>query len=460
MRIDAMLTGPGRASDSEGLGMDEALATAIGVEGYTYLYPLLLMDVTRAQATNVVHPGDLPFRGPAGAFVHARQFPEADFRDVVRPNFDTLYSAAWIDLSKEPAVLSVPDPGDLYYLLPMYNMFGEVFASPGSRTMGAGAQTILLTGPDWSGAVPSGMTHVPSNHRTVWIIGRTQASVATYGQVHAFQDGLALTRLSDWEAGHTSTVTGIKDPSIDDTTPPLRTVFVMEAAAFFGRAADLLEAYPGYVYDRSIQLRLERVGFVAGQPFDLSAQPLEVQQGLGSAVPIAQARITARQASLGTAVNGWRVTAENMGSYGQDYLQRAVVELIGLGANLPEDAIYPVTFVDSDGEPYDGSHDYVLHFDADALPPANAFWSLTLYDGEGFQVPNAINRFALGNRDPLPYNPDGSLDLLIQHAAPGADSEGRWLPAPKGAFNLCLRLYDPRPSALDGSWVPPAVRKA
>ncbi len=440
--------------------MDQSLATMIGVEGYTYLYPLLLMDTTRAQATNVVAPGDLPLRGPVGAFVHARQFPTAEFRDVVRPNFDTLYSAAWIDLSQEPTVLSVPHPGDLYYLLPMYNMFGEVFASPGARTMGPGAQTILLTGPDWSGVVPSGMTQVPSNHATMWIIGRTQASVATYGQVHAFQDGLALTRLSDWEAGRATTVTGIKDPTIDDQTPPLRTVFAMDAATFFARAADLLTKYPGYVFDRSVQLRLERIGFVAGQPFDLGAQSPEVQQGLANAVPAAQARITARQASLGIAINGWRVSAENMGSFGQDYLQRAVVELIGLGANLPEDAIYPVTFIDADGEPYDGVHDYVLHFDADALPPANAFWSLTLYDGEGFQVPNAINRFALGNRDPLPYNPDGSLDLLIQHAAPAAGSAGRWLPSPDGAFNLCLRLYYPQPSALDGSWVPPAVHKA
>ena len=440
--------------------MDQALATTIGVEGYTYLYPLLLMDTTRAQATNVVAPGDLPLRGPAGTFVHAREFPAAEFRDVVRPNFDTLYSAAWVDLSQEPTVLSVPDPGDLYFLLPMYNMFGEVFASPGARTMGNTAQTILLTGPDWSGAVPSGMTHVPSNHTMVWIIGRTQASVATYEQVHAFQNGLALTRLTDWEAGRPTTVVGVKDPAIDDVTPPLRTVFEMDAATFFARAADLLATYPGYVFDRSVQLRLERIGFLAGQPFDLSAAPAEIRQGLIAAVAAAQERITARQASLGIAVNGWRVLAENMGSFGQDYLQRAVVELIGLGANLPEDAIYPVTFIDADGEPYNGSHDYVLHFDVDAPPPANAFWSLTLYDGEGFQVPNTINRFALGNRDPLPYNPDGSLDVLIQHASPGADSEGRWLPSPKGAFNLCLRLYYPTPSALDGSWMPPAVRKA
>jgi hypothetical protein len=157
-------------------------------------------------------------------------------------------------------------------------------------------------------------------------------------------------------------------------------------------------------------------------------------------------------------VNGWRIATENIGNYGTDYLQRACVELIGLGANLPEDAIYPIVYVDADGNPFTGSSRYVWHLAKDELPPVHAFWSLTLYDAEGFQVANDLNRFAIGDRDDLRFNDDGSVDIAIQHDA-CTEGTSNWLPAPADGFNLCAPLYYPKPEVLDGTWTPPAVTK-
>ncbi len=148
-----------------------------------------------------------------------------------------------------------------------------------------------------------------------------------------------------------------------------------------------------------------------------------------------------------------------MGVYGNFYLKRAIIAMIGLGANAPEDAIYPVLMADADSQPLTGDHDYVLHFGPADLPPVRAFWSVTMYDAEGFQAANPLNRFVIGDRDPLHYNPDGSLDLYLQHDSPGSDNETNWLPAPKGPLGITMRLYCPQPSVLNGTWAPPPVRR-
>jgi hypothetical protein len=140
-------------------------------------------------------------------------------------------------------------------------------------------------------------------------------------------------------------------------------------------------------------------------------------------------------------------------------VKRAIVAMIGLGANLPEDAVYPLLQHDADGQALDGGNDYVIHFDADGLPPVEAFWSVTMYDGQGFQSANELNRFAIGDRDPLQYNADGSLDLYLQHANPGPDKQANWLPSPTGPVGVTMRLYAPKDSVLDGTWAPPPVTK-
>lgn len=438
--------------------VDAQTAYDIGVEGYTFLYPLVLMDVTRRQMTNVEAAGQVTGRGPADVFVNIPAFPLAGFRDVVRPNFDTLYSVAWLDLRREPRIVSVPTAGTLYYLLPMYDMWGEVFACPGTRTTGGGAGDFAVTGPGWEGKAPEGVRRYDAPTSWVWIIGRTQASVATYDLVHAFQAGLTITPLSAW-GGKPPAVKGTIDPAVDGTTPPLRQVFALDAGAFFGYAAELLQQHAPHFQDYLMLDRLARIGFDPGEPFDLSKADPAVQQALARAVPDAQQKISTQQTRLGRQVNGWEIITSNMGNYGTDYLTRACVELIGLGANLAADAIYPIAYADADGRPFIGAHRYLWHLDKAALPPVNAFWSLTLCDREGFQVANDLDRFAIGDRDDLQFNSDGSLDIYIQHDKPDGGTSN-WLPAPQGVFNLCARLYYPKPEVLDGTWVPPAVTKA
>ncbi len=163
--------------------------------------------------------------------------------------------------------------------------------------------------------------------------------------------------------------------------------------------------------------------------------------------------------TLAPVVSGWSMNTNTMGVYGNYYLKRAIVAQLGLGANLPEDAIYPINLADESGKPLDGANKYTLHFDRGAMPPADAFWSVTLYDPEGFAVANPLNRFAVSSWMPFKYNDDGSLDLYFQNESPGENKEANWLPAPKGAFNLTMRLYAPRSDALTGKWSPPPVKQ-
>ena len=148
-----------------------------------------------------------------------------------------------------------------------------------------------------------------------------------------------------------------------------------------------------------------------------------------------------------------------MGVYGNYYLKRAIIAAVGLGANVPEDAIYPFNLGDESGRPLDGANKYVIHFEKGDMPPVSAFWSVTLYDSEGYQVPNALNRFAISSWMPWKHNGDGSLDLYFQNESPGKDKEANWLPAPKAPFNLTMRLYAPKSEALTGKWNPPPVMR-
>jgi len=432
----------------------------IGLDAYLYLYPLVLMDVTRLQGTNV-EEGKVPMRGPMNTFVHAPAFPPAEFRDVVRPNFDTLYSSAFLDLTKEPIIVSVPDTAGRYYMLPMLDMWTDVFANPGKRSTGTKAGHFALVAPGWSGKLPDRVSRIDSPTGMVWIIGRTQANgPADYPAVHKIQASYKLTRLSEW--GKTPAAVKAKiDPAVDMKTPPMLQVNNMPAGRFFAYGAELMKINPPHMTDNDMVARIKRIGIEAGKSFDLAKADPAVQTAMERAAKDALKLMQEKQKSLAPLINGWQVGVENMGVYGNSYMRRAIVAMVGLGANLPEDAIYPLTFVDSDSKPLDAANKYVLRFGKDEIPPADAFWSVTLYDKDGFPVPNELKRQALGDRDKMTCGSDGSLEIYVQAASPGKDKEANWLPAPKsGPFNLTLRLYAPRREVLIGKWVPPAVRRA
>jgi hypothetical protein len=234
----------------------------------------------------------------------------------------------------------------------------------------------------------------------------------------------------------------------------------MPSGKFFATAAEILKLQPPHVTDQPILAQMRRIGIEPGKSFDLDKADPAVKAGLANVPTDGQKLMAWKVATLARVVNFWSMNTDTMGVYGNYYLKRAIVTQLGLGANLPEDAIYPINLADDTGKPLDGGNAYVLHFDKGATPPVDAFWSITLYDPEGYQVANPLNRFAVSSWMPFKIDPDGSLDLYFQNASPGADKEANWLPAPKGAFNLTMRLYAPRSEALTGKWNPPAVTKA
>jgi hypothetical protein len=436
-----------------------AQARAIAVEAYVYTYPLAMMDATRRLMTNVP-PGVKPGLGPANAFHHFRAYPTADFREVVRPNFDTLYSSAWLDLTKQPMVISIPDSGGRYYLAPLMDMWTDAYAVPGKRTSGTAAASYAVVPPGWSGTLPAGVERIDSPTVYNWLIGRTQTNgTADYAAVHAFQDGFKITPLSQWGKPAAAPAPFVSDPTVDMKTTPPNQVDGMTGDKYFAYVAELMKLHEPHATDWSTVARLKRLGIVPGQSFDIGKADPVVRQALLDAPKAAQALIKQTTPTIAKVVNGWQMHTDTMGVYGNSYLKRAVIAVIGLGANQVDDAIYPMNVADADGKPMDGNNDYVLHFSKAELPPVDAFWSITMYDGAGYQAANSLNRFAIGDRDALKYNADGSLDIYMQNASPGADKEANWLPAPKGPLGITMRLYAPRPEVADGRWVPPAIKR-
>jgi hypothetical protein len=449
---------PAAVAQSAPPAITEQEAHAIGVDAYLYLYSLVTMDVTRRQMTNT-EPGKELGKGPMNMFVSIPEYPPPDFKSVVRPNFDTLYSSAWLDLTKEPMIVSAPDTDGRYYLLPMLDMWTDVFASPGWRTTGTQASNFLVTPPGWSGSIPSGMARINAPTPYVWIIGRTKTDgPPDYPAVHKIQAGYKITPLSQWGQAPKPIEAKI-DPNVDMKTPPKLQVDTMSAGKFFAHAADLLKTNPPHLTDEPILAQMKRIGIEPGKSFDMASVPPAVRKGLEDVPAHAQKLMAWKISSLARVTNQWLMNTDTMGVYGNYYLKRAIIAQQGLGANLPEDAIYPNNLGDESGQKLDGANKYTIHFSKESLPPVRAFWSITLYDAQGFQVPNSLNRFAVSSWMPFKYNPDGSLDLYIQNESPGRDSEANWLPGPKGAFNLLMRLYSPKSEALTGRWNPPPVTR-
>ncbi len=452
--MSAMLFIAGCAQQEAGqLSAERALA--LSEQAYVFGYPLVLMHVTQQVSTSVPAPSGVA--APVNQLAHLRAFPDASFRAVVRPNLDTFYSIAWLDLSAEPMVLSAPAAGDRYYMLPMLDGWTNVFASPGSRTTGAESGSWAIVGPGWSGELPTGVSRIDAPTHMVWVIGRTQVDGRSdYEAVHQFQDQLDLRPLSDWgDASYSPPQDVPVAVGVDRGTPPPDQVAAMDAGTFFETLAELMKSNPPAAEDAEAVAEFMAIGLVPGEGFQLPEEP-EIASAIEQGVAAARARIAATQ--LGDVRSGWSYMLEDIGTYGTAYLQRAAVALFGLGANVIEDAVYPVAEADAEGVAFSGEHRYVMHFAADELPPVQAFWSLTLYDERGYLVENPIDRYAIGDRDPLTFKDDGSLDLLIQREVPEGGTSN-WLPAPDGLFGLVLRLYWPGQAILEGSWLAPAVNR-
>jgi hypothetical protein len=428
-------------------------------EAYIYGYPLVTMDMTRRQQTNVRVTDDA--HAPMGQLIKMRAYPAVDNKGAAAPNADTMYTMVWYDLSTEPWVFSIPDMGDRFYIMPMLSSYNEVFHVAGSRATGGNPQKFVITGPGWSGPLPAGLTQVKSPTALVWVCGRIYCTGTPedYKAVHALQDQYASAPLSAYGKPYTPPP-GLVDEKFDMKTAVRKQVNDLPLDEFFSYLARLLRANLPKPEDAPIVARMAKIGIVPGQEFDRSKLPV-----LGKKLDPKLALLEmVRTMKAKEAVNGWLYWTSDAGSYGTDYEQRAMVTLIGPGLNFPQDALYPFSEKDAEGKEYDGAtHKYVMRFEKGQMPPVKGFWSLTMYDPEFFFVPNPINRYNLSQRDKLVANPDGSVDLYLQAESPGPDKEANWLPAPKGKFIPMLRLYWPKdtpPSILDGSWKPPALKRA
>jgi hypothetical protein len=429
---------------------------AVASDAYVFGYPLITMELTRRIITNVAEVKGT--RGPMGHIIKLRAYPDASYRDITAPNADTLYTTAFFDVGDEPWVLSVPDMKGRYFLLPMLSAWTDVFAVPGSRTTGTGAQTYLVTGPGWSGAVPAGMTQLKAPTALVWLLGRIYCTGTPedYAAVHALQDQFKLSPLSAWGKDYTPPA-GKVDASLDMKTPTRDQVNALSTKEYFSLLADLMKRNPPSAADAPALERFKTVGLEPGKSFEVDKLDARIDERLPK---LSYHRIMLHLASI-SRQNGWIFTTK-AGVYGTDYLQRALVTAIGLGANRPQDAVYPMSQRYSLLEAYEGSHKYELRFPKGQTPPVRGFWSLTMYDEQMFFVANPINRYSMSVRTNPKYEADGSLVIYIQNESPGADKEANWLPAPKGKFHLMLRLYWPdenAPSIIDGSWVIPPVKR-
>ncbi len=427
---------------------DAEKQTALAAQAYIFGYPLLIMDATRREMTS----------GPNGQnltnhIFHAREFPDHTFTDVVSPNADTLYSFAWLDLSDSPVVFSLPDTGDRYYVMQFLDAWTNDFASLGSRTTGNRAGTFLITGPAWKGDVPHGMTQVEAPTNMVWILGRTQTNGKDdYAAVHAIQDKYSARPLVE-----------VSLPAVTpdtDNASPLEKVERLDAASFFSELNRLMVNNPPTDADALLLDNLAALSIGPGREFDMAKMPPNVMDAIEKGTAAGLAAIREVDAStLSRRMNGWTILPESVGHYGTNYLLRAFIARFGLGANLPEDAVYPTISADADGAHLNGQNRYIIRFAPGQLPPVNAFWSISMYNDQQRFVDNPLGRYAIGDRDPLTADADGGLTLYVQHDSPGADREANWLPAPAGEFNLIMRLYWPKPAILNGTWPMPGLEK-
>jgi len=424
-----------------------------GAQAYMYGYSLVLMETTNKVITNRNNG-----YAPVNHFSLVRKFPNHLFREVVRPNCDTLYATVWFDLSAEPIILSVPDMGDRYYVMPFMDAWTNVFAYVGTRSTGNGSGHFLVTGPDWKGTVPEGIKKIQSPTNMTWLIGRIQTNgKKDYVNVHKLQDQLALTPLSRWQAGPPHPAF-IKKTSPSQTSDTKAMVAAMDSTAFFSTLARLMGKQPPAAADALMLKTLAEFGVVPGKTFDLKTLGFLRRLMLTKALEVTRGKLDEITESDRSSENKWAVIREGIGTYATNYDVRALVAMIGLGALEPAEAAYPNADMDIEGKPLSGNNRYRIHFDAGKTPPVDAFWSLTMYDERGFLIDNPIQRYALGDREPLEFNADGSLDILIRHEQPETNMSN-WLPAPGGAFAVTLRLYLAKAEFLDGTWKLPPIER-
>jgi hypothetical protein len=430
-----------------------------------YVYGLSLVDVhetvKRFQVRNLI------------TSIDALETPENE--TTVSPNVDTAYTVGWIDLTNDPVVISLPDTGGRFYTIQLMDAYSNSFSYIGSGSTGTQAGDYAILPPGWSGTLPSGVTPVQSPTNTVWLLGRTLVNgTADLANVKPILQKIVATPLVEWELGQRGLA------NVEDAYPTQKPITTPAGTSFIATLNQEMTIDPPPAGDDCAVNALTPAGVVLPHPTNAQSVAADYQNGISdpsgsSASSPASAAVAAGTADAlkiiaaaastinrgaANAHKGWDVLGNWVGNYGELYLPRAIIATNLLGANIPKQAIYPTDYQDIKGLTLDGSRSYKLTFPRGKLPPVSAFWSLTMYNPQNYLYANQIDRYEVGNRTGgLVYGHDGSLTIYIQHAEPPTVAgRANWLPAPTGSFHLILRLYQPQPSVLDGTWkVPPVI---
>jgi hypothetical protein len=413
----------------------------IAADGFVYGYAPVALTRTRANMTCLL---------PINQLHNQSQMSGPDSRTVVAPNVDTLYSVAWLDLRSGPILLTHPEMGDRYFGFQLLDIYSNVFANVGTRETGSAAGSFLIAPPGWSGTAPAGAQLIESPTWDSWVIGRTLVeSMEDLPAAQAAQKQYSMRVL-----GPAPVTTPPSLPPNDCGNNPAPQAVGASGPAFYDELAAVLAANPAPEEDGPLLAEIAELGVTPGAT-PSAGDPQDVE-ALASGVVLGSERIDDLIAEGSDGDPGSWSSLEDAGRYGTDYLHRAMVAKIGLGANVPEESMYHVTREDAAGDVLRGSTGHLLHFDADQLPPIDprGFWSITLYGPDMFLVPNSIARYAIGDRTPgLVRGDDGSLDVWIS-SSPPPSGKTNWLPAPEGDFVLMLRTYLPT----DQTWSPPVVQ--
>lgn len=425
---------------------------------YAFGYPLVLMDITKDMMTHTSMATEA--MAPMNQFVHKRSFPDASFIQVINPNVDALYSSAWLDLSKEPIILSLPETGNRFVLMQMMSAWTEVFANPGSRTTGGHQQNFVITGPSWQGNLPMGVRQINAPTNDVWIVGRTEVdSPKNLQEALDLQKQYKLTPLSSWGFNYNPPSSLAVKEGVNMRQAPVDQLESLTGLEFFIKMAEAMRRNPPSPQETLMVEKMKRIGISPGQIFDPMTLSLQSRSAIEEGARNALHRIiNAAKNPTAEKIDGW-VYNFDLGRYGANYENRATISRVALGASLPQDVLYIRTLFDSQGKRLNGTKSYFIHFAKSQVPPVDGFWSLTMYNRKNYFVKNPLNRYALGSHDKISYNRDGSFDIYLQYQPTDKQKLSNWLPTPQGDFNLVMRLYAPQKEVLARHWHAPPVQK-
>lgn len=417
-------------------------------EIYNYGFPIVLMNYSKKSM--------LSKKGlNVNTFDHMTYFPDWSYEEKVKPNVDTFYSSLWLDLSDGPIVVNVPAT-ERYYILPALDAYTNIFSDVGTRTTGSVAHLFVYTGPEWEGEIPKGMEEIKCPTNMVWIMGRIEGrnTVEDVKAVKKLQDDIYAKPLSEWD--NKNYKYNLPSEVFPYEMSALEFVESLCLESFITEMSYLMAQNPPPVEDQPIISKMKEVGINIGDSYSLGSLSI-VERELYKFVPEnVQDSWVIKERNADK--EPWKFYKRDIGTYGTNYKRRAYIASIGFGANLPSDTVYPMTTVDKKLDPLCGQKKYILHFDKDQLPFVNGFWSLTCYNSNGYLTHNDINRYAVGDRDYIQFNEDGTLDIYLQNTKPDGVPINNWLPTPKDdSFSLVLRMYWPQKGVFSVNYELPSV---